>query len=266
MQNGHNKESSPDIEMYLNRQLAVLKHALDEHAILSVADVAGNIIEVNDKFCVISGYEREELLGKNHKIVKSDEHSNAFFVDMWKTISSGNTWHGDIKNISKTGEDYWVRTTIVPTLDEKGKPLQYIGIRTEITERKQAEEKLKLGTENFERVFNLSAYMVCIASTEGYFLKVSPVFIETLGYSKKELLAKPFVGFVHPDDKQSTLDNLETLSKGESVIRYPNRYICKDGSTKWLEWTARTFDSVGNIYAVAYDVTVRKNAEAELER
>jgi diguanylate cyclase (GGDEF)-like protein/PAS domain S-box-containing protein len=128
----------------MNKELIFQKHAMDEHAIVSVADIEGDITYVNDKFCVISGYSREELLGKNHKIVKSDEHTDEFFVDMWKTISSGHTWHGDIKNTSKTGEDYWVTTTIVPTLDEKGNPLQYVGIRTDITERKQAEEKLKL--------------------------------------------------------------------------------------------------------------------------
>lgn len=250
----------------MNKKLIFQKHAIDEHAIVSITDVEGDITYVNDKFCVISGYSREELLGNRHNIIKSDEHPDAFFVDMWKTISRGQTWHGDIKNTSKTGRDYWVMTTIVPTLDDKGRPLQYVAIRTDITDRKQAEDELKLTTENFERVFNLSAYMVCIASTEGYLLKVSPAFTETLGYSEKELLAQPFVAFVHPSDKQSTLDNLAPLSMGEPVIRYPNRYICKDGSTKWLEWTARNFESGGKVYAVAYDVTARKNAEAELER
>jgi len=126
-----------------NDELAFQKFALDEHAIVSIANVAGNITYVNDKFCTISGYDREELLGKNHKIVKSDEHSDAFFVDMWKTISSGCSWHGEIKNINKNGSHYWVKTTIVPTLNDVGKPYQYVGIRTEITERKHAEEKLK---------------------------------------------------------------------------------------------------------------------------
>lgn len=128
----------------LNKELISHKHAMDEHAIVSIADVAGRITYVNDKFCAISGYDREELLGNNHKIVKSDEHPDEFFVDLWKTISSGQAWHGEIKNTSKTGSDYWVKTTIVPTLDDKGKPFQYVGIRTETTERKQAEEKLKL--------------------------------------------------------------------------------------------------------------------------
>jgi diguanylate cyclase (GGDEF)-like protein/PAS domain S-box-containing protein len=163
MPHGHNKEntpssqfeeSSPDIEVSLNKELAILKHALDEHAIVSVSDVAGKIIEANDKFCVISGYKREELLGKNHRVVKSDAHSDAFFVDMWKTISKGHTWNGDVKNIKKTGEDYWVRTTIIPTLDDKGKPLQYVSIRTEITERKQAESLEKSRTHVLELITN----------------------------------------------------------------------------------------------------------------
>jgi len=136
----------------VNKALTFQKHALDEHAIVSIADVAGDIIYINDKFCAISGYDREELLGNNHKIVKSDEHSDAFFVDMWKTISSGHTWHGEIKNINKTGDDYWVKTTIVPTLDDKGKPLQYVGIRTEITESKQAELREKSRTHVLELI------------------------------------------------------------------------------------------------------------------
>jgi diguanylate cyclase (GGDEF)-like protein/PAS domain S-box-containing protein len=121
----------------VNRELTFQKHALDEHAIVSIADVAGDITYVNDKFCAISGYDREELLSNNHKVVKSDEHSAAFFLDLWKTISSGHTWHGEIKNVNKTGRDYWVKTTIVPTLDDMGKPFQYVGIRTEITEDKK---------------------------------------------------------------------------------------------------------------------------------
>jgi diguanylate cyclase (GGDEF)-like protein/PAS domain S-box-containing protein len=121
----------------VNRELTFQKHALDEHAIVSIADAAGDITYVNDKFCAISGYDREELLSNNHKIVKSDEHSDAFFVDLWKTISSGHTWHGEIKNVNKTGRDYWVKTTIVPTIDDMGKPFQYVGIRTEITEDKK---------------------------------------------------------------------------------------------------------------------------------
>jgi PAS domain S-box-containing protein len=132
----------------VNRELTFQKHALDEHAIVSIADANGDITYVNDKFCAISGYDREELLGVNHKIIKSYEHSDAFFVDMWKTITSGHTWHSEIKNINKTGSYYWVKITIVPTLDDMGKPFQYIGIRTEITEDKKRVAEIANSKDN----------------------------------------------------------------------------------------------------------------------
>ena len=117
---------------------------------------------------------------------------------------------------------------------------------------------------DLDRIFNLSGYMVCIASLEGYFLKISPAFTETLGYSEKELLAKPFAEFIHQDDKEMTMDNMEPISRGVQILRCQNRYICKDGSLKWLEWTSRSFDKGGDLYAIAYDITDHKKAEEEL--
>ena len=126
-----------------NNALVFQQRALDQHAIVSITDLAGNITYANDRFSASSGYEREELLSHNHNIVKSDEHPDGFFADMWKTISSGQTWHGEMKNTNKAGIHYWLMTTIVPTLNDQGKPFQYVAIRTEITERKLVEEKLK---------------------------------------------------------------------------------------------------------------------------
>ncbi|MDR5900361.1 PAS domain-containing protein [Halomonas vilamensis] len=116
---------------------------LNHHAIVSVGDSRGNIIEVNDRFCEISGYSRQELLGKNHRIVKSRLHSPAFYRDMWQTISRGDVWKGEICNRGKEGNRYWVESTITPFLDEAGKPYQYVSIRTDITQLKQAELDLK---------------------------------------------------------------------------------------------------------------------------
>lgn len=135
-------DPSQHVDANAKKELAFLKHALNEHAIVSTANTRGDITYINDKFCAISGYTREELLGSNHNIIKSDEHSKDFFKAMWKVISSGKTWHGEIKNTRKSGGHYWVKTTIVPTLDSKGKPYQYVAIRTEITEQKNVEEKL----------------------------------------------------------------------------------------------------------------------------
>ena len=115
------------------QELEKLSYAIDQHAIVSKTDASGFIVHVNDKFCEVSGYSREELLGQNHRLIKSGFHSPAFFEELWQTISSGKVWQGDIKNRNKNGQFYWVATSIVPILDDFDIPYQYISIRTEIT-------------------------------------------------------------------------------------------------------------------------------------
>jgi diguanylate cyclase (GGDEF)-like protein/PAS domain S-box-containing protein len=120
-----------------NRRLAdavaAQQHALNEHAIVSMTDLQGQIIYVNDKFCDISGYRREELVGNTHAIVNSGYHPAHFFADMWTRIAGGKTWRGEIRNQRKDGSLYWVQSTIVPSLDAHGRPFQYVSIRTDIT-------------------------------------------------------------------------------------------------------------------------------------
>ena len=118
-----------------------LKHAIDQHSIISITDLKGNIIDVNDSFINISKYSRDELIGKNHKLLKSGFHSHSFFSDMWSTIANGKVWHGEIKNKAKDGSYYWVASAIVPQINKNGKPAQYISIRTDITELKHLESQ-----------------------------------------------------------------------------------------------------------------------------
>jgi PAS domain S-box-containing protein len=214
------------------------------------------IVDINDAELEMIGYSRDEIVGKKTwaELIIPEERQQ--FKEHWHNIIS----KGQVKNLEytlvhKDGHHINVILNASSRFDKNGNLINTRGSVLNITERKRSEQEI-------ERIFNTTGYMICVANMEGYFTRINSSFEQTLGYSTKELLKKPFFEFIHPDDIEKTKAVIaEKLAKGVQVIGFENRYRCKDGSYKWLSWTSRPIVNEGVMYAIAYDITARKEAE-----
>ncbi|WP_088889015.1 PAS domain S-box protein [Leptolyngbya ohadii] len=154
-------------QQQLLKRLSDLEFALDQAAIVATTDPQGRITQVNDRFCEISQYSREELLGNTHKLVNSGYHPPSFFQNLWQTISRGQVWKGEIKNCAKDGSEYWVDTVIVPFVDRQGQPFQYLAIRFDVTERKRAEAALRQSEEQNRAILSAVPDIMSVINADG---------------------------------------------------------------------------------------------------
>ena len=241
---------------------------MDQHDIVSSANVAGIITSVNEKFCEISGYSSEELIGQNHRVLKSSHHSDSFYKDMWNTISSGQVWHGRLCNLNKAGEEYWVESTIVPFLDDKGKPYKYVSARTDITKVIQSEARL----ERSQRFANIGTWDWNINTGKLYW---SERIWSLFGYDKEvtDTTYENFMAAIHEDDRTLVSDAVTKCVESGILYNIEHRVVWPDGSVHWLHESGDVVrdkdEQPLHMLGVVQDITLRKKTEmalAEQER
>jgi diguanylate cyclase (GGDEF)-like protein/PAS domain S-box-containing protein len=263
------------------KDLADLKAVIDQSFIIAITDHRGIIEEVNRKFCELSGFSREELIGRDHRILNSGYHPKEFFRDLWRKISAGETWRGEIRNRAKDGSYYWVHTTIVPVLDNAEKPCRYISMRVEITEQKETESALQKALKDdfrkefrsaqrqleenqllYESLFKHSQDAVFTLDTDGHLVTMNPAAEKLFGYTLEDH-ALPFV--VEPFREtsrgyfrkavQGELQNFDTALRAPRAPR---------GEIVHLNLTLLPImidQEITGVYAIGKDITEHKKVQ-----
>jgi PAS domain S-box-containing protein len=223
--------------------------------------VSGHV-QFSDRFIAMLGYTRDEMpphVSTWENLIHDDDRVRVFRELQQHVDGILPQYESEHRLRARNGEWVWVldRGKIVAR-DAAQRPMRMAGTQTDISKRKKAEREL-------DRFFDLSLDLLCIASPDGRFRRVNPAFETVFGYTTSELLERPFLDFVHPDDLERTVGELANLRRGEKTTRFENRYVCKDGTTKWIAWTGSPVEE-GLIYAAGRDITGAKAAEEALRR
>ena len=250
--------------------LETQKFALDQHAIVSMTDREGIITYANDRFCQISRYTRQELMGRNHNIFNSGVHGTAFFRNMWNTILAGKVWQGEICNKAKNGDHYWVNTTIVPFLDDKGEPFQFVAIRNDISALKATAAALSESRERLQQ----SQLFARIGNWEWNIANDTIFWSETVssllgeGDMAREVPYETFMEMVHPEDRARVKDAVRACLEDGEDFDIEHRVILHQGKTRWIHEAGNVIrDADGKpvrMLGIVQDVTERVKTEISL--
>lgn len=241
---------------------------LDEHAMLSIADSEGRITYVNDRFCAVTQYTREEMVGRDHRMLSSGYHTKEFIHDLWSTITLGRVWKGEIRNRARDGTFFWLDMTIVPLLDSGGRLGQFAAVSTDITARKDAEEELRRSERDFRVLFELNPMPMWVFEIEGRsFLAVNEAASRQYGYTSAEFL-RMRIEDLHP---QSSLERLDRAVRQEMAgMEFRGEWVhCrKDGSLLRAEISTHDMDfrARRSRLVIANDVTALRESVQRFEQ
>lgn len=253
------------------KELGDYKYALDQSAIVAITDQKGIIIYANQNFCKISKYRRDELIGQDHRILKSGYHPASYIRDLWRTIANGKTWQGEFCNRAKDGSTYWVNTHIIPFLNEYGKPYQYLSIRHDISKRKKAEEKLKqseMRLNEAQAVAHIANWEIDLAGNVHTWSDETYRILD-LQKSEVEPGTELFLSCLHHDDAAKAKKMLKLILTHFTSSKTDFRFKTRDGKKRYghIEWRF-AFDTSGKarrLFGILQDITERKEAAESLK-
>ncbi len=255
-------------------ELEFQKFALDQHAIVSIADRSGRITYANRKFSEVSQYGNEELLGQDHRLLNSGYHPREFWVEMWRMIRHGETWHGEVRNRCKDGSYYWVDSTVVPFMDSEGKAQRYVSIRTDITARKKLEDILQEQRNFYERISETLGEGLYVQDAAGYCTFMNSEAERLLGWSRSEFVGKPVHDTIHTVTaagdslpRSECPINRMTMTGKRAVIE-DQVFVRRDGSIFPVSVVSQGIFRNGEYQGavVAFqDITERKQTEIEMK-